>query len=56
MWQSCFWRSSLIVNCLDKCITGRKSDETVDDSLVALKHIPDWFVTSQLIKNLLTSL
>ena len=31
-------------------------DEAVGDSLAALKLIPDWFVTSKLIKNLLASL
>ena len=28
-------------------------DKVVDDSLAALKLIPDWFVTSKMIKNLL---
>ena len=28
-------------------------DEAVDDSLATLKHIPDWFVTSKMIKNLI---
>ena len=28
-------------------------DETVDDCLTALKFIPDWFVTSKMIKNFL---
>ena len=31
-------------------------DEAVDESLVALKLIPDWFVTSKIIKNLFTAL
>ena len=31
-------------------------DETVDDSLAALKFIPDWFVTSKIIKKLLPAL
>ena len=31
-------------------------DEAVGDSLAALKLIPDWFVTSKMIKNLLASL
>ena len=26
-------------------------DKAVDDSLAALKLIPDWFVTSKMIKN-----
>ena len=29
-------------------------DEAVDDSLAALKFIPDWFVTSKIIKKLIT--
>ena len=29
-------------------------DEAVDDSLAALKFIPDWFVTSKMIKKLIT--
>ena len=28
-------------------------NEAVDDSLAALKLIPDWFVTSNMIKNFL---
>ena len=31
-------------------------DEAVDDSLAALKLIPDWFVTSKMIKKLYTAL
>ena len=31
-------------------------DETVDDCLTALKFIPDWFVTSKMIKKLVTTL
>ena len=31
-------------------------DEAVDDSLAALKLIPDWFVTSKMIKKLYTVL
>ena len=31
-------------------------DEVVDDSLAALKIIPDWFVTSKMIKKLFTAL
>ena len=31
-------------------------DEAVDDSLAALKLIPDWFVTSKMIKKLFTIL
>ena len=31
-------------------------DKAVDDSLAALKLIPDWFVTSKMIKKLYTVL
>ena len=31
-------------------------DETVDDSLVTLKRLSDWFVASKMIKQLYTSL
>ena len=41
-----------IVYCPDKYKTQRMCDETVDDSLAALKLIPDWFVTSKMIKKL----
>ena len=32
------------------------SDKAVDDSLAALKLIPDWFVASKMIKSLYTAL
>ena len=32
------------------------SDKAVDDLLVALKFVPDWFVTSKMIKKLFTDL
>ena len=32
------------------------SDEAVDDSLEALKLIPDWFVTSKMIEKYFTAL
>ena len=31
-------------------------DEAVDDSLIAFKFIPDWFVINKMIKTLLTGL
>ena len=31
-------------------------DEAVDDSIATLKLIPDWFVTSKMIKKLFTAL
>ena len=42
--------------CSDKYKTQRMRDEAVDDSLPALKLIPDWFVTSKMIKKLYTAL
>ena len=46
----------LIVYCLDKYKNQRMCDEAVDDSLAALKLIPDWFVTSKMIKERFTAL
>ena len=43
----------LIAYCLDKYKTQRMCDE---DSLAALKFIPDWFVTGKMIKELYTAL
>ena len=46
----------LIVYCPDKYKTQRMSDEAVDGCLTALKLIPDWFVTSKVIKEPFTAL
>ena len=46
----------LIVYCPDKYKTQRICDEAVDDSLVALKLIPDWFVTGKVVRKLYTVL
>ena len=46
-----FW----IVYYLDRYKTQRMC-EPVEDSLAALKSIPDWFVTSTVIKKLFTAL
>ena len=40
----------LKIYCSDKCKTQRMYDEAADHFLVALKLIPDWFVTSKMIK------
>ena len=45
----------LIVYCPDKDKTQRTCGEIIDDSLAALKLIPDWFVTSKMIKKLFTA-
>ena len=46
----------LIVYCLDRYKSQRTCDEAVDDSLAALRFVPDWFVTRKTIKKLLTAL
>ena len=46
----------LIVYCPDKFKTQRICRESVDDSLAALKLIPDWLVASKMIKKLFTAL
>ena len=46
----------LTVYCPDQNKTQRMCDEAVDYSLAALKLIPDWFVTSKMIKKLFTAL
>ena len=46
----------LIVYCPDKYIIQKICDEAVDDPLAALKLIPYWFVTSEIIKKLFTAL
>ena len=46
----------LIVYCPDKYKTQKICDKAVDDSLATLKLIPDWFVTSRMIKKLYTDL
>ena len=44
-----------IVYCPCKYITQEMWDEAVNDSLAALKLIPDWFITSEMIKKLFTA-
>ena len=46
----------LIVYCPDKYKSQRMYDKAIDDSLAALKLIPDWFVTSKMIEKLYTTL
>ena len=41
-----FWRYFLIVYCHGKYKFQRMGNKAADDSLAALKLIPDWFVTS----------
>ena len=48
--------SFLIVYCPDKYKTQGICDEAVDSPLAALKLIPDWFVTSKMIKELCAAL
>ena len=46
----------LIVHYPDKYITQCMGDEAVDGPLATLKLIPDWFVTSKMMKKLYTAL
>ena len=46
----------LIVYCPDKEKIQRMCDEAVDDSLAALKLVPNCFVTSKMIEKLYTAL
>ena len=46
IYNNLFLYPFFTVHCLDKCKTQRKIyDEAVNDSLAALKLIPNWFVT-----------
>ena len=45
-----------IVYCPCKYLTQQMCDEAVGDSLAAMKLIPDWFITSKMIKKLFTAL
>ena len=42
--------------CSDQRKAQKMWDKAADYSLAALKLIPDWFVTSKMIKNLFTAL
>ena len=46
----------LIVYCPDKYIAQKMCAEALDYSLAVLKLIPDWFVTTKMIKKLFTAL
>ena len=46
----------LRIYCSDKYKTQRVCNEAVVDSLATLKLIPDWLVTSKMIKNLYNAL
>ena len=54
MWHFYFWRSFCYKICSDEYKTHQILDEAADDCLAALKYVPDWFVTSTMIKKLLT--
>ena len=43
-------------NCYDRYETQEMSNKVVENFLAALKFIPDWYVTSKMIKKLLTAL
>ena len=42
--------------CPDKYITQNMCDEAVHDFLPTSNFVPDWFVTSKIIKKLFTAL
>ena len=46
----------MLVYCTNRWETQKICNETVDDCLATLNYIPVWFVTSRMIKNLLTAL
>ena len=52
MWWDCFQRTFLLQYCHDKNKTQKICDDAVDDFLVALKFVPDWFVTNKMIAKL----
>ena len=56
IWQYVSLYLCLIVYCPDNHKTQKMYDEAVDDSLAALKFIPDWFVRSKMIKKLFIAL
>ena len=51
-----FLKIIFIVYFPDKYITQKMYDEAVNESLATLKLIPDWFVTSKMIKKLFIAL
>ena len=51
-----FFLLFLLVHETDKYESQRMFDEAVDDSLAALKLLPNWFVTSKMIKKRYTNL
>ena len=42
----------MLVHCPDKYKPQKMCDEAVDNCLVALKFIPDWFVRSKMLEKL----
>ena len=48
--------SFMLKYCLGKFETQEMSDKAVDSFLLTLKFVPDWFVTSRIIKKLYNSL
>ena len=53
MWSVVSEDPFLIKCCPDKYKTERMCDETFDDSLTPLKLIPDWFVATKRLGNLI---
>ena len=42
----------MLINCPDKYITQKICHKAVDDFLPTFIYVPDWFVTSKMIKKL----
>ena len=45
----------LTVYCRDEYITQKMCDEAIDDSMITMKLIPEWFVSSKITQNLFTA-
>ena len=42
--------------CFDRCKTQEMCNKAVDDFLPTLKFVPNWFITSKMIKRLYNAL
>ena len=56
MSHSCYFICILVVYCPDNYGAQKLCGEATDDSLAAFKLMPDWFVTSKMIKKLYSAL
>ena len=46
----CYKDPFMLIYCPDRYKTQKMCDKAVDDCLAAVKFIPDWFVTSKMLK------